>query len=512
MAASKLFAVIDVGSHEIQMKVAEISKGEPPRIIDSVSQTLPIGSDTYASGRISQPILNSCLQILGKMVRDLKAYNIKASRILATSAFREAENRAVALEQIAGRCGLQVEILSNAEERYYHILGIIGKMPTFKDLVNQGTMLADIGAGSIQLSVYDQGQFAFTQNMLLGSLRIRDLLADLEKRTTDMSLLMEEYISSDLATYHQLEPKGIVYKNLIVAGNETSYLKKLAGLEPRLLLTGKDFRQVYQKLQNIRDLDLSLEYDIPAEHASLLLPLAIIINKLINYTNVDKVFMPAASLCDGIILDYAGQVKKYLPDYDLSGDLISECRHLARRFKVNRKHSEAVEKFALQIFDETKRLHRMGSRQKLMLQVATLLHETGKYVNMSRHHMRTFNIIMASDLIGLSRREQEIVAWTARFHGDVVSFKLPGYENLSLEDQLIIAKLAAILRLADALDAGHKQKITGLQIKWDESSLLLLLDTVRDVTLEIWTIEIKGRLFNELFGLKPEARTRRIQS
>jgi exopolyphosphatase/guanosine-5'-triphosphate,3'-diphosphate pyrophosphatase len=78
-------------------------------------------------------------------------------------------------------------------------------------MINKGTLILDIGAGSIQASVYDKGEFIFTQNMLLGSLRVREILADLERQAADFGSLMAEYISGDLENYRMLEPKGTTY-------------------------------------------------------------------------------------------------------------------------------------------------------------------------------------------------------------------------------------------------------------------------------------------------------------
>ncbi|MDW7657401.1 MAG: exopolyphosphatase, partial [Bacillota bacterium] len=190
MARKKAYAAIDVGSHEIQMQIAELDKHNPPQIIDTMRRTLPLGTDTYTSGKISQDVLNECITVLQGFVSEMKTYRIAAYRAVATSAFREAANREYVLDQIEKNCGISIQILDNAEERAGHILAASTRMPEFPELIKQGTLLVDVGAGSIQVTVYDKGRFIFSQNMLLGSLRIRELLADLERRTADFAGLM----------------------------------------------------------------------------------------------------------------------------------------------------------------------------------------------------------------------------------------------------------------------------------------------------------------------------------
>ncbi|MEA4890230.1 MAG: HD domain-containing protein [Clostridiaceae bacterium] len=512
MARKKLFAAIDVGSHEIQMQIAELSKGELPQTVETIRRTLPVGTDTYVSGKISQPVLEACIAVLQGFVEQLRTYRIGAYRAVATSAFREASNRAFALDQINRSSDLDIEVLSNAEERAYHILATSARMEHFNELIRQGTLLVDIGAGSIQVTVYDKQQFIFSQNMLLGSLRIRELLSDLERRAGDFTGLMEEYISSDLDYYHLLEPKGILYKNLIVLGGEMAYLKKLAGYDPEALavLSGKQFDQLYQQLLDSRPLDLSLNRDIPAEHATLLLPAAIIMRKFTRFTGVNSILLPTATLCDGILIDFARKKHGFVPEHDLNSDVISACRNIAKRFRIDLRHTDFVEKQALLIFDETSRLHRLNSRQRLLLQAAAILHDCGKYVNMSKHNIRSYNIIMATELIGLSRRERDIVAWTARFHTGKTFSDESSYTDLDAADQLVIAKLSALLRLADALDTAHQQKISEISVQIDESELILSVVSRQEVTLELWSLEKKGELFRELFGCQPKIKIRRM--
>jgi len=513
MGRKKLYGAIDVGSHEIQMKIAELGKDEALRVVENMRRTLAFGTDTYKSGRISQPLLNECQVILKGFLEQLKGYRIGACRTVATSAFREAQNCALAIDQIRRGCGLSIEVLSNSEERACHIMAAAGLMPAFSRLIEAGTLLVDIGAGSLQITAYDKGEMIFSQNMLLGSLRIRELLADLERRTADFAGLMDEYVSVDLDDYHLLEPKGTAYQNLIVLGGQANHLKKLAGHDPESLavMNARQFEQVYQQLLSVRPLDLALEKSIPAEHASLMLPSAMIIRKFINFSRASHLYMPAITLCDGILLDYARDRGDFTPVHDQTLDIISVCRNLARRFKIDRKHADFVEKAALQLFDETHRLHRLPERSRLLLQVAAILHDTGKYINMSKHNVRSFNIINAAEIIGLHRTEKDMVAWIARLHTGPILPEERSFTDLDSHEQMTVNQLAALLRLADALDAGHKQKIGDISVNLDEQEMMLSIATRQDIVLELWTLENKGDLFAEVYGFPAHARIRRLQ-
>ena len=210
--------------------------------------------------------------------------------------------------------------------------------------------------------------------------------------------------------------------------------------------------------------------------------------------------MPATTLCDGILAEHAQKKLGYAPAHDQTQDVLSACRYLARRFNNDESHTDFVVTMVMQLFDGTVKLHRLGTRQRLLLEAAAILHDTGKYINMSKHNIRTYNIIMATEFIGLTHHERDIVAWTGRLHSGRVDLDDGGLADLPVDDRMVVAKLAALLRLADALDNGHQQKISEMAVLLDDNALNLSISSRQDVTLELWAFEQKAQLFEKLFG------------
>ena len=134
------------------------------------------------------------------------------------------------------------------------------------------------------------------------------------------------------------------------------------------------------------------------------------------------------------------------------------------------------------------------------------------FINMTRHNVRSYHVIMSIELIGLSHEERELVAYTARFHNEAKLDDDAHYNAMPEAEKIRIAKLAAILRLADALDSGHKQKITDLEVQLDESQLFLIVTTAKDIMLEQWSLARKGQLFRDVFGIEPKIRIRRLRT
>jgi exopolyphosphatase/guanosine-5'-triphosphate,3'-diphosphate pyrophosphatase len=511
MAKKRTIAALDVGSHEITLKIAQLEREGLPLELETIKKTLAIGTDTYKTGEISEQTVAEIVHVLADMMLKLKEYKVTQLTAAATSAVREARNRQLVLDQIDRVCQYPIRILSNGEERFYHMLATAGRWPQYTNLIQEGTLVLDLGSGSVQVTVFDKGEYVFSQNMRLGALRIRELLADLERRTADFGRLMEEYISTDLENYRMLEPKGTSYKHLIVLGDDTRYLKKLANFNPTELakLSDTAFEAIYQLLLSSKPSDLAMDRDIPTEHASLLLPDAIMVRKFLSFTGVKSIYMPVASLADGLLIDLARQQGQVNLAHDPEQYILSAARQIVRRYKSDKRHVTYVEKMALQIFDETKRLHRLGPHDRLLLQLASLLHDTGKFVNMRNHNVRSFNIILSTEIVGLNQQEQLQVAWVARLYTGPVDLDEPGLNELPNDSRLKVIKLAAVLRLADSLDASHHQLVQLDDVHVDGDELIVQVSSPEDMTLAQWGFEQKSRLFKAVFGLDPIMKFRR---
>jgi exopolyphosphatase/guanosine-5'-triphosphate,3'-diphosphate pyrophosphatase len=156
---------------------------------------------------------------------------------------------------------------------------------------------------------------------------------------------------------------------------------------------------------------------------------------------------------------------------------------------------------ATRLFDELRDEHGLSKRDRLLLQTASILHDVGIYVSLRAHHKHSQYLLAASQIFGLSDDETAVVANIARYHRgrSPQQSHLP-YVALDRGDRIRMTKLAAILRLANALDAEHLQKVRDLRLARGEASWVLEVDSAGDITMEQMAAKARTDLFTEVFG------------
>ena len=157
----KMFAAIDVGSYELSLKIVEFIKGEM-KVVDTVVYRLDLGTDTYATGKIPSGKLSELIRVLKEFAAIMRSYKVTNYKAYGTSALRETINRSILLDQIELRSGIHIDLLSNSEQRFLNYKSVASKSKDFLGTIERGTAIADLGGGSIRISVFDNDKLDIT--------------------------------------------------------------------------------------------------------------------------------------------------------------------------------------------------------------------------------------------------------------------------------------------------------------------------------------------------------------
>lgn len=502
----KLFAAIDIGSHKLKMKIVEITGAGEVRALETADLLIPLGRDTFNDGKLSfESVKRTCEAIQG-FKRLMADYGVKEWRIVATSAIREASNRDFMIDQIRMLTGFDVEIINNSQEKFLSYKAVKWQLRHNKIIDSEeATLILNIGAGSIQLLLSEHNLLVSSQSLKIGALRIKEAISRLEKHTLNFSRVVEEYIESHIENVEYLKTSNEI-PNFVLVSAEFEYLMTVMGLSSpyeTITIDKPHFEEIYDSILGKTTLSIAEDYGISIADAELFVPSLILIRKFFEKTSNEKIVIPSVSLVDGMIIDRVNDSVAGKKHVDYSQDILSYVRELAARYKYNKRHCEFVEKASLLIFDKLTLIHGLTKKERFLLQIASILHDTGKFIGSDPHYVYSYNIINAAQIIGLSDDELRMVASVARYHSmQTPSFESAGINKMDTKDQITAMKLIAMIRMADALDTSHKQKmrLTGMGLK--EGQLFIKAEVSEEVVLEQWTFQMKAEFFTEVFGLE----------
>ncbi len=511
--AVKTFAAIDVGSYEIEMKIFEISGKKGMKEIDDLRYRLDLGSETYETGRLSHEKVEELSRILKEFAQTMKAYHVEAYQAYGTSAIREMRGTQIVLDQLEQRTGIHVDVLSNSEQRFLDYKSVAFQTEDFNAMIEDGAVV-DIGGDGVQLSLFEDGKLTATQNMRLGVLRLHENLSRLNAGTYRMESLIEEIVMSQLDVFRKLYLKDRKIKNLIVVDDYVSMICKQHRVEPGLkagYVRRETFERFIGHIATKPMNEIADELDMPEENAILLMISGMLIRFIVDMMDVQLIWAPGVTLCDGIVYEYADRNKLIKSEHNFDGDILSGAMNIRRRYMGSRKRGETLEKITLTIFDSMKKVHGLGKRERLLLQLSAILHDCGKYISMVNLAECSYHIVMSTEIIGLSHKEREIVANVVKYNHMPFDYDALDESNSGLdrETELVIAKLTAILRVANGLDRSHKQKFKDVQTRLKDDTLEILVETGEDITLERELFHARADFFEEIFAIRPVIRQKR---
>lgn len=504
-------ASIAVGSNYLRMSIAEINADQTIKILEDVIKPTNIGKDTFASKRISVQTMHETCNDLRRFAQLIKDYKVKFYKAISTSGIREAENKQYILEQIKLRTGLNVECINTAEERFFMLKSINynSNLSSWKR-----ALIVSLTSGAVEVSIYEEGQLKFTEQAKIGSLRLRETLGELESKTIDFPEIMEQFIDNKLysikSTIENLDIEYFVglggelktIFNIIRTKNNLNKQKYFS--EKENFIEREDFIKFYKDIRNMTNDQIRFTYGVSYKTAELILPSILIFYCFLKITKNKSIQIPMVSLKKGILYDLAEELLDIDKRKESLNHIISSVWYIGKKYRIDKKHASFVENIALSIFDQTKKLHKLGEKERLYLQVASILHDVGIFVDASNHCEQSYNIIQSQNIIGFSNKDLLLTANIAKYHSEEIPMEShKNYYMLSDQDKMTVSILSAILRLAEALDISHLQKIKEIKLVGDKDLLYFNLNAEEDIILEEWNFINNSDFFEEVLGVKP---------
>ena len=497
-------AVIDVGTTSLRMQVAEIWPDGSIRKLESFSQAVSLGKDSFNDGKISRATIEDCVHVL-RIYRDrLTEYGIterQQIRVIATSAVKEARNRLAFQDRIFIATGFVVEALDEAELHRVTYFGLLPTIEAHEELAGI-SLICEVGGGSTETMILNNSDVLHSQTYRLGSLRLRKKLESYETSGTPPKDMMKTHIFRRVSRMQEkILPLGP--ERMIALGGDIRFAAK----EMRSKSMGEGLLNV--DLQQLKDFTsevleksadrLATQYHFSLTDAATLGPALLSYCMIADHLQIDKLYVADFNLRDGLVQELAGRGRWNL---SVQNQITRSAIQLGRRYQFEEAHAIHVASLACSLFEQLRELHGLDNRYLGILEMAAILHEIGLFVSVGSLHKHSMYLIMHSEFFGISDRDVGLVALVARYHRRAAP--QPNHEyysQLEREDRVAVAKLAAILRVAKALDANRNQVIKEIKVDFPSAEINLTAKTQSDISLEKLELKSSRSLFESIFGV-----------
>lgn len=493
-------AAIDIGSNSIHMIVVESDGERGYRVLARERDMVRLGRSALGRGALSARAIRRGLESLLRMSTLARLKGARQLIAVATSAVREASNGDEFLAQVKALTGIDVRRLTGIEEGEL----IFRAVRHAVDLGPGTSVAVDIGGGSTEWCVARGGQLRSVRSLKLGSLRLGVALEGDPPGSGEIERLRRA-IREALARVRR--PAKV---ELFVATSGTAgccgdladhFARRAARARAGGLreLRARELEEVVARLRAMPRREIAALPPVGPLRARSILAGAILLEELARHAGVVRIHLCDRALREGLVLEALGHPG---PETESVDDVRRrQVLALAQRAPTMVDHAQQVARLAVRLFDLTAPIHGLGGREREWLEHAALLHDVGCSIHFQRHHKHSQYLIATAGLDAFDRREIEILAHVARYHrGGRPKSGHESFAALEGWQQKTVEKLAALLRVANALDRTHAARVVELYAALVKKRRVVVeLLSPFDVSLEIAAARHRAGLFERLF-------------
>jgi exopolyphosphatase/guanosine-5'-triphosphate,3'-diphosphate pyrophosphatase len=524
-----LVAAIDIGSNAIRLVIAEVGPEGDLRVLERLQQATRLGKDAFTTGGIERETMQAAINVLRGYQQVLEAYHVGTVRTVATHAVREAQNRDTFIDRVFMATGLEVEIIDGAEVNRLTYTAVRHALGDRFGFGQADSLIVETSSGGTEMALFRQGEAVFSESASLGSVRMQSSEAGVSAAPGGHEAraeLLRRQITSAARTIAQTHPIRTV-KTVVLVGGDARLAARQVGVQvdeqgmrnaeggmrnedesertpPCVVhtITRGALRRFADQVAEMAPEHAARRYAVAYEDAETLGPALLVYAALVESTAARRVIVPDVSIRDGMLLELAA-VLRGTGGATYGREVVASAVNLGRRYRFDEAHSRHVADLAESLFDQLQGEHHLSAQAWLILRLAATLHDVGAFISQSSHHKHSEYIILASELFGINRETQRLVAEVARYHRRAAPKPThANYTSLPRRSRILVCKLAAILRVADALDRTHAGRVTGVRVERAGGEMVLHVSGSDDLALERLALRTKGDLFEDVFAVR----------
>lgn len=501
-AEPQLISTVHIGAHAVSMLVGAPGERGDIEPVDFFEQAVALARDVFRAGRVGRTAMERTVDILRNFREALQELGVadgQPNRIVCTNILAEASNLEVFLNRLDVGCGLEVEPLDDGEQTRLVYMRAQRLLAENKQLARGRTVVVHVGPGNTRVLLFHRGRIERYSSYRLGSHRSYEAVQSGDPHGDALLSVLGEQTRPNLDQIAHDYRRADVDDVVAVGYEMQSVAASLPGGRGEAVPV-KALKRLLDQLARQSQDERVRAYRMDYASADSVVAAVLINLRLATAFGVRQLRLPATGFEHGLLADlpFSSSLSSHFEE-----EVLQAATNLARRYQVDPRHAEHVEALSAKLFDATAELHQMDTRDRLLLRVAAIVHEVGNFITPRAHHKHSYYIIHSSEIFGLSTMDMETVALVARYHRH--SPPKPahdGYAEFSRADRMRVSKLAALLRVADALDRAHAQRVREITTRVRGSKFVIGLGEVADIAVERMALADKADLFQNIFGLE----------
>ncbi len=502
---AKRIAAIDIGTNSIHMIVAEASERRGYRVVDREKDMVQLGLSSLDGQPLTNDAIERGVMSIAKMSEIAQRWEADEIIAVATSAVREAPNRREFLRLVREASGIKVRVISGEEEADY----IFRAVRSTVDLQGSTAVCIDIGGGSAEVVVGTAAEIFYTASEPLGSLRLSQRF-ELTDRPSDASIeACREYVAERAARFR----KRVRRLGVDMAIGTSGTVLTLASICNRSgdgdaaanalkRIDAARLGEVIAQLAAMTASERSERFGIDGKRAATIIGGAIALDEILRALKIESLLACPVAIREGIIESRVAVLGASTRPG--RGSLRRHSVHVfAERTDCDMRHGRHVSRLAGRIFDQTPTLHGMPPEMRELLEYAAMLHESGAHISDRGHHKHSYYLIRHGDLRGFTEEQLLVIANVARYYRKAPpEVSHPNFEELSDDQKASVQKLSAILRIAEGLDRGHRQRVRDVAVQRGDGNVRFVVRIRADASVELESAEKRAKYFGKLFNVK----------
>ncbi len=504
-----LFGAIDVGTNSIHLIVVECdSIYDTSRVVYKAREMVRLGSnDALERGRLSSKAMARGVEAITRFVELARTHGAQSIRAVATSAVREAANGIEFRAQVEAQTGIALEILEASEEARLIHLGVASGFPIY----DRTACIIDIGGGSTEFIVADGERPYLLDSVKLGSLRLYDAFLrdalDAPRAARGLNLYVRDALAGLLDRIRPYRVDFCIGTSGTIMGlaaldaaDRGIVLRRVHGYT---LERGR-LEALQRRMLNLSETDRRKMPGMNPRRADIIVAGNAVLIAALTQLDMSEIVVCERALRDGIIVDSIARDRALAQALgDKHGARLDVLEALGHKYGHLAGHERHVARLALRLFERLADVHGLMPADKDLLYGAALLHGVGRFVAESGRHKHSAYLIGASPLPGWRDEERNLIALVARYHRKAMpKLTHPEFAALDLPTRERVAKLAALLRVADGLDSRHLGLVNDISVRRETGRIVVTAQADTDISVELAGAMLKADLFERIFTLR----------